>query len=117
MFTLSEAQVLSQCAKRNDWSMTREIRYRVISTLALMPKLNAEEFRAIYSVRSSINILGTNINLLIRKNQVIGDHNIDVCKELIGLISELKNKIIHLEKCSYSHFKLKSLECKKTESY
>lgn len=81
-FTKSEAELLKKYADLNEWSVTKEIRYRTISTLAKKPKLNAEELKAIYSVRSAINVLGANINRLIRNDQVISDYNIFVCKEL-----------------------------------
>ena len=106
-FTESEAEILKKYAELNQWSVSREVRYRTISTLAKKPKLNTEELKAIYGVRSSINILGANLNRLIRNNQVISDHNIIFCKELSGLITELQSKINWLMKCGNTNFKLK----------
>jgi hypothetical protein len=109
-FTQSEIELLRRYAKLNEWSIVKEIRYRTISSLAKKPKLSKEEFKAIYSVRTSINVLGANINRLIRNDQILMDYDIEVCKELIGLIKELKGKISYLEKCSNTHFKLKDSE-------
>jgi hypothetical protein len=106
-FTQSEMELLKKYAELNEWSVSREVRYRTISTLAKKPKLNKEELRAVYSVRSSINILGANLNRLIRNDQLLSDENIEVCTELAKLIKELRIKINYLEKCSYTHFKLK----------
>ena len=99
-FTKGEIEILKKYADLNEWNVTREIRYRTISTLAKKPKLNKEELKAIYVVRSAINILGANINRLIRNEQIISDHNIIVCKELAELIQELQTKIKWLIKSS-----------------
>lgn len=108
-FTKSEMELLRQHAISNDWSLPKEIRYRIVSSLAKKPKLNQEELKAIYSVRSSLNVLGANINRLIRNDQIIADHNIVICKELLELTKELTQKIGYLEKCCYSNFKLDKL--------
>lgn len=105
-FTASEIGLLEKHAELNGWSVSKEIRYRIVSTLAKKPKLNKEELKAIYSVRSSINILGANINRLVRDDESLSDNNIEVCKGLIGLMKELKDKVNYLEKCSYSSFEL-----------
>lgn len=106
-FTRSEVELLRRYAEINEWSVAKEIRYRTISSLALTPKLNKEELKAIYSVRASINVLGANINRVIRNNQVISDHNIALCTELSNLIIELQSKINWLMKCGNTNFKLK----------
>ena len=106
-FTISEADLLKEYARLNEWSLSQEIRYRVISSLATKPKLSGEELKAIYAVRSSINVLGANVNRLIRNHEILSDDNIEVCQELTLLIRELQGKINYLEKCSYSRFKLK----------
>lgn len=108
-FTASEMELLKQHTLLNDWSITKEVRYRIVSSLAKKPKLNKEELKAIYSVRSSINVLGVNINRLVRDRELLSDNNIEVCKELITLMKELTDKISYLEKCSYSNFKLKNV--------
>jgi hypothetical protein len=105
-FTQSEVELLRKYAKLNEWGISREVRFRTISTLAKKPKLNTEELRAIYSVRSAINVLGANLNRLIRNDQALSDYNIGVCIELIELIKELRGKINYLEKCGNTHFKL-----------
>ena len=106
-FTKSEEELLKKYVSSNGWSVAKEIRFRTIASLAKKPKLNKEELKAIYSVRSSINILGANLNRLIRNEQVISDHNIVVCKELSDLITELQSKVNWLMKCSNTHFRLK----------
>lgn len=108
-FTASEAEVLKRYALSNGWSLSQEIWYRVVSSFAKKPKLSGEELKAIYSVRSSINVLGANINRLIRNHEILSDDNIKVCCELTLLIKELQDKINYLEKCSYSRFKLKGV--------
>jgi predicted DNA binding CopG/RHH family protein len=105
-FTQSEIELLKKYANSNGWSITKEIRFRIILTLAKKPKLNAEELKAIYSVRSSINVLGANLNRIVRDNRVISDHNIIVCKELAELIQELRAKINWLDKCNRSSFEI-----------
>lgn len=106
-FTKSEIELLRQYAELNDWSLAKEIRYRIVSTLAKKPKLSKEELRAVYSVRSSVGMLGANINSLIRNNLIIPDSGADsMCKELLELIAEIISKIDYLEKCSHTHFKL-----------
>jgi hypothetical protein len=109
-FTISEVNLLKEYALSNGWSLSKEIRYRVISSLAKKSKLSGEELKAIYSVRSSINVLGANLNRLIRNHEILSDNNIKVCQELTLLIKELQNRIHYLEKCSYSRFKLKGIE-------
>lgn len=109
-FTINEADILKVYAASNGWSLTKEIRYRVISSLSKKPKLNEQELKAIYAVRSSINILGANVNRLVREHESLSDHNIQVCQELVTLIKELKDKISYLEKCSSSNFKLKKMD-------
>lgn len=106
--TASETALLKQHAVLNNWSLTKEVRYRILSSLAKKPKFNQEELKAIYAVRSSINVLGANINRLVRENESLSDDNMGVCKELVGLLKELKDKISYLEKCSSSNFKLKA---------
>ena len=110
--TASETDLLKTYASNNNWSVTKEVRYRVISSLSKKPKLTKEELKAIYGVRSSINVLGTNINRLVRDREFLSDTNIDVCKDLIMLMKELKDKISYLEKCSSSNFKLKNMGVK-----
>lgn len=107
-FTVSEADILRAFALLNDWSLGKEIRYRVISTFAKKPKLSGEEMKAIYAVRSSINVLGANVNRLVRDRDFLSDRNISVCQDLIALMQELKDKIRYLEKCRSSTFKLKT---------
>jgi len=107
--TESETDLLKTYASNNNWSITKEVRYRIISSLAKKPKLNKEELKAIYAVRSSINVLGANINRLVRDREFLSDNNIEICKELITLMTELKDKINYLEKCSSSNFKLKNI--------
>ena len=75
--------------------------------MAQKPKLTQEELKAIHAVKSSINVLGTNINRLVREGQSLSDDNINICQELITLMAELKDKINYLEKCGSSSFKLK----------
>lgn len=106
--TPSEKDVLKMYALNNNWSITKEIRYRLISSLAKKPKLTQEELKAIYRVRSSINVLGANINRLVREGRSLSDHNITLCQDLITLMTDLKDKINYLEKCSFSTFKLKN---------
>lgn len=106
-FTRSEAEILKKYSEANGWSTVKEIRYRTISSFAKKPKLNREELKAIYSVRSSINVLGANINRLIRNNQELTDRNINICKELVERIGELKKKISYLEKCNNTSYRLK----------
>lgn len=106
-FTLSEADVLRAYAELNGWSLSKEIRYRAISSLAKKPKLSGEELKAIYTVRSSINVLGANLNRLVRNSESLSDENICLCKDLMELMKELKDKISYLEKCSSTQFKLK----------
>ena len=106
-FTKSEAELLKRYAELNGWSMSKEIRYRIVSSLSKTPKLNKEELKAIYSVRSSINVLGANINRLIRNDQVISDHNIAFCTELSDLIRKLQLRINWLIKCGNTNFKIK----------
>ena len=106
-FTPSETELLREYASLNGWSLTKEIRYRVISSLSRRPKLNQEDLKAIYAVRSSINVLGANVNRLVRDREPLSDSNIHVCQDLVTLLQELKEKIKYLEKCSSSTFKLK----------
>ena len=106
-FTISEAELLKKYAQINDWSISKELRYRVISTLSKKPKLSGEELKAVHSVRFSINVLGTNINRLIRNNEVLSEDNMSICRELLDLIKDLVKKINYLEKCSNTYFKLK----------
>lgn len=108
-FTISEADMLKEYAISNGWSLSKEISYRVISSLTKKPKLSGEELKAIYSVRSSINVLGANINRLIRNHEILSDDNVKMCCELTLLIKELQGKINYLEKCNYSRFKLKGV--------
>lgn len=106
-FTRSEMTLLKQYASLNDWSVTKEIRYRIISTLAQKPKLSKEELRVIYSLRSEVSILGASINGLIRSNDKASSVSLDsTCRELLRLIKEIVDKIDYLEKCSHTHFKL-----------
>ena len=108
-FTLSEANLLKEYALSNGWSLSKEIRYRVISSLAKKPKPSGEELKAIYRVRSSINVLGANLNRLLRNREMLSEDNALVCRELTLLIKELQDKINYLERCSCSRFKLKSI--------
>lgn len=61
------------------------------------------------AVRSSINVLGANVNRLIRDHKSLSDANIYICQELTTLLQEFKSKISYLEKCNFSNFKLKEL--------
>lgn len=106
-FTAKEAEILKKYAKSNEWSMTKEVRYRTILSLSNKPKLDGEELKAIYTVRSSINVLGANINRFVRDSISITDNNIKICRDLSEAIKELKDKINYLEKCSYSSIELK----------
>lgn len=108
-FTVSEADILRAYALSNGWSLSQESRYRVVSSFAKKPKLSGEELKAIYEVRSSINVLSANVNRLVRDHESLSDTSIHICQELITLLQELKNKIKYLEKCNFSNFKLKEL--------
>ncbi len=106
-FTVSEADVLKSYAQSNNWSLSKEIRYRTVSSFSRKPKLNGEELKVIYTVRSSINVLGANLNRLVRNSELLSDSNIEICKELVFLMKDLKDKVSYLEKCSSTQFKLK----------
>ena len=106
--TASETALLEQHATQNDWSLTKEVRYRIVSSLAQKPKLTQEELKTIHAVKSSINVLGTNINRLVREGRSLSDNNINICRELMTLMADLKDKINYLEKCGSSNFKLKA---------
>lgn len=108
-FTVSEADILRTYALSNGWSLSQESRYRVVSSFAKKPKLSGIELKAIYELRSAINVLGANVNRLVRDRESLSDTNIHICQELITLLQELKNKIKYLEKCNFSTFKLKEL--------
>lgn len=107
-FTVGEGAVLKAYAASNGWSLSQEIRYRVVSSVAKKPKLSGEELKAIYAVRSSINVLGANINRLVRDHKPLSDSNIHICQDLMTLLQELKDKISYLESCCSSTFKLKA---------
>ena len=106
-FTLGEADVLRAYASLNGWSLSKEIRYRTVSSFAKKPKLSGEELKAIYTLRSSINVLGANLNRLVRDQASLSDDNIGLCQDLSLLMKELRDKISYLEKCNTSRFKLK----------
>ena len=44
-FTESEAELLRKHAEINEWSVSKEVRYRTVSSLAKKPKLSGEEFK------------------------------------------------------------------------
>ena len=109
-FTTSEAELLRAYAELNSWGLSKEIRYRTISSLSQKPKLSGEELKVIYAVRSSINVLGANFNRLVRNHASLSNDNISMCQDLGLLMKELKDKIGYLEKCSSTQFKLKEGE-------
>lgn len=68
--TVEEHEVIADLAKQRGWSMTQEIRWRVLTTISNKPKLDKAEVTEINSLRTAINIVGRNLNSSMKKGLI-----------------------------------------------
>lgn len=102
-----EAEILKRYAQENNWSLPKEVRYRVISTISKLGKISGEEMQLIRKIQGSINVLGSNINRMIRDDRVVDLEGKDICKKLVTEISNLKDQIKKIEDSSQTRFVMK----------
>jgi hypothetical protein len=68
--SLDEKEAIAQHAKTNAWSMSRECRFRIISSLSATPKLLPDELVSIRGLRSAVDAAGRTIHHMMRTNQL-----------------------------------------------
>lgn len=106
-FTQNEAEIFKEYAKVNSWSLTKEIRHRVIGTIVKNAHLNGNELENMCSIKSSINVLGANINRIIREGRTVDMEGKNICEKLMEEIKNLKSQIERIEASSSTRFVLK----------
>ncbi|PRP68472.1 hypothetical protein BUE93_21965 [Chromobacterium amazonense] len=67
MLSDTEHSVLSGQARQRGWSIVKEVRWRVLSSLSRQPKLSDEEIVAICGLKHAVDTVGRNINFAIRR--------------------------------------------------
>lgn len=105
--TEDEVQILQQYAQENGWKLTQEIRYRVIGSISKKSKISGEELREIRENRNAINVLGRNINRIIREGRIVDQEGKNVCKDLLGHILKLNKQIEKIIQESEGRFLVK----------
>lgn len=100
-FSLSAAEktAIAGYAQLNNWSMSRECRFRIISSLSAKSKLLPDELQKIKGLRSAIDAVGRNIrHMMFNKKLVVND---PACMEEIEKLNQYMavaiNKIKELE--------------------
>lgn len=102
-----EAEILKKSAQENNWSLPKEVRYRVISTISKVGKISGEEMQFIRKIQGNINVLGANINRIIREGRVVDLEGKDLCEKLIMAMKELREQINKIEDSSKTRFTMK----------
>lgn len=106
-FTESEAEILKAYAKNNGWSLTQEIRYRVVGSISKIGEISGEEMKLIREIKCCINVLGANINRIIREGRIVDIEGKDTCEKLITEMKKLKEQIERIEDSSKTRFIVK----------
>ncbi len=106
-FTESEAEILKEYAQNNGWSLTQEIRYRVVGSISKIGKISGEEMKLIREIKGCINVLGANINRIIRDGRIVDMEGKDTCGKLITEMKKLKAQIDRIEDNSKTRFIVK----------
>ncbi len=109
-FTESEADRLKQYAQENSWSVSKEIRYRVMGTMEDTGKISPKELELLRGIRVSINAVGNNINRIIRENRVMDQTGIEACRILSINIDKVRNVIMQIYEKSKVRFSLKKVK-------
>ncbi|RMR11221.1 hypothetical protein ALP90_200239 [Pseudomonas amygdali pv. ulmi] len=88
-FSLSteEKEAIAQQAQLNDWSMSRECRFRIISSLSASSKLLPDEIKKIRGLRAAIDMVGRNIRHMMFQSKKLEVNDAGFLKEIETLNS------------------------------
>lgn len=83
-FSLSkeEKEAIAHQAQLNDWSMSKECRFRIISSLSASSKLLPDEIKKIRGLRSAIDTVGRNIRHMMFQTKKIEVNDENFLKEI-----------------------------------
>lgn len=96
---LEEKKSIANHAQKNNWSMSRECRFRIVSSMSATSKLLPEELQKIKGLRSAIDTVGRNIrHMMFNKKLEVNDPScMAEIKKLNDLTAHAIKKIIELE--------------------
>ncbi|WP_117149824.1 DNA distortion polypeptide 1 [Pseudomonas coronafaciens] len=104
-FSLSkeEKKAIAHQAKANGWSMSRECRFRIISSLSASSKLLPDELKKIRGIRAAIDTVGRNIRHMMFQSKKLEVNDAGFLKEIETLNSYMAmaiKKIDELQEAS-----------------
>ncbi|KPW66663.1 hypothetical protein ALO82_200057 [Pseudomonas syringae pv. broussonetiae] len=88
-FSLSteEKEAIAYHAHLNDWSMSRECRFRIVSSLSASSKLLPDEIKKIRGLRAAIDAVGRNIRHMMFQSKKLDMNDTAFLKEIETLNS------------------------------
>ncbi|WP_261982801.1 DNA distortion polypeptide 1 [Pseudomonas syringae group genomosp. 3] len=88
-FSLSteEKEAIAYHAQLNDWSMSRECRFRIVSSLSASSKLLPDEIKKIRGLRAAIDAVGRNIRHMMFQSKKLDMNDTVFLKEIETLNS------------------------------
>ena len=100
--SLDEKEAIARHAKTNSWSMSRECRFRIISSLSATPKLLPSELAAIRGLRAAVDTIGRTVSFMLRTNRLTVNDSSAIAQiaELNQLRPLITDKILALEASS-----------------
>lgn len=98
--TAEEHEVIADLAKQRGWSMTQEIRWRVLATISKQPKLDKAEVAEINQLRTAINIVGRNLNSSMKKGLIDMNTFADDVMSIRQLISQTLEQVDSLREAA-----------------
>lgn len=90
------SKALKKEAAKNGWSLSKEMQFRLASSLVDDPSFYPDEVKELRAARNAIDMLGRNLHYIIVQKQMltINDKNFhDDVKRLTLLIEQLKNSL------------------------
>ncbi|MDT3268720.1 DNA distortion polypeptide 1 [Pseudomonas amygdali pv. morsprunorum] len=103
-FSLSkeEKKAISYQAKANGWSMSRECRFRIVSSLSASSRLLPDELKKIRGLRAAIDTVGRNIRHMMFQSKKLEINDAGFLKEIETLNSYMAMAIKKIDELQHA---------------
>lgn len=91
--TSDEKETMKQYASKNGWSLSKEARFRVVSSMSATSKVLPDELKKIRGLRTAIDAVGRNIRHMMFQSKKIEINDPEFLKEIQTLNSYMEMAI------------------------
>lgn len=88
--TSDEKETMKQYASKNGWSLSKEARFRVVSSMSATSKVLPDELKKIRGLRTAIDAVGRNIRHMMFQSKKIEINDPEFLKEIQTLNSYME---------------------------